>query len=398
MSSISVRVVSQPDELENLRDVWDSILESSVNNKCIYLTYEWVTAWWRHFGDKCRLNIVLLQKGGRTVGIFPLQKRICRLGMLRFTVLETIGAVNCNYLGFYATDSPGADQAVDVFFDYLQKEIIDANIVVRFNLVPDDCVIIKQMYPWLSGLPAKLLCDEKTVTIAPYIPISTDWNSYFASLGPYTRKRLRRLHRMAELNKNIGYGRFHYHDLDRAINCLFDLHIKRWQSVHIRSLFKQQAYRKFYRQIAETFMKRNWLHISYLKVKDTICCIHYSYQYDNKLYAATVARDLSYNKLEIGHLHELQSIRDAFQKGFKEYDFLQGDEAYKFYWTRKYRRYLRFIIIKRTPLSRLRMLFIKMCLFLIQFINNKHSFRELIAIVSLNISNRRQKKQMALNL
>jgi len=50
---LKLRVIEDFNEFENLRNVWNSILQRSFDNN-IFSTWEWLWCWWKHFGKSRR--------------------------------------------------------------------------------------------------------------------------------------------------------------------------------------------------------------------------------------------------------------------------------------------------------------------------------------------------------
>ena len=235
MSQVYIRKITKVKELDDIIPVWSNLLECCVDNRSIYLTYEWIRNWWRNFGGNSKLNIILIQKSNKTIGIFPLMTREYRLGIWKLKVLETIGALNSNLVGFFATEYQ--NEVIEAFLTFLSDELANGKLIVKMDFVPDDCAFIELLRTKIPQYSDKLSHNEKTMTVAPYIPTKANWNTYLSSLSMNRRKRIRKICRRAERSQRITYRQFQADDLDRGLNALFALHINRWQAVNIRIEF-----------------------------------------------------------------------------------------------------------------------------------------------------------------
>jgi len=75
--------------------------------------------------------------------------------------------------------------------------------------------------------------------------------------------------------------------------------------------------------------------------------------YDGALHAYLMAIDKEYNpKISLGNLLVWMCIKKAIEDGYTKYDFLKGDEAYKFHWTNKSSRSMNLELWKDSPLSK----------------------------------------------
>ena len=116
--------------------------------------------------------------------------------------------------------------------------------------------------------------------------------------------------------------------------------------------------------------------------------------FNRKMYFIASGRYTSYSKYGVGQLHMMHVIKDVISRGLTEFDFLQGDEPYKFYWTRSARKYMRVTVIKKGFLPALRMQLLRA--FLRLWDVRQYSPREIWAILSIRRRERKEHKQMGL--
>ena len=83
---LGCRVIEVNDihELAHYRLTWESLL-AQTPNASFFQTLEWLTVYWQHFGDGCRLRVLIVQVHGKTIGILPLvvRKEQSKVGQLR---------------------------------------------------------------------------------------------------------------------------------------------------------------------------------------------------------------------------------------------------------------------------------------------------------------------------
>src|SRR5689334_19579260 len=66
---------------------WDELVEASPRPSP-FLLHGWLAAWWKHYGEGCRLAVVTARRGERLVGVLPLY--VSRQGPVR--VARFLGA------------------------------------------------------------------------------------------------------------------------------------------------------------------------------------------------------------------------------------------------------------------------------------------------------------------
>ncbi len=355
-----VRVVTEAREFESLKGIWDSLSQKCRDDNSVYLTHEWLSTCWQHLGQGKKLNILLIEKGRRVIGIIPLVKTEYRIGLIKLDALEPISQTSCNYVGLVLPEY--REEAVSGLLTYLEKELAKNRVILLLPLVPEDSRFLGVLRRHAAAWSRNLVIQERVMTLAPYIPLPPTWDEYFSSLSSKRRQLLRRALRELEQAHTVRFQRFNVNSLERGLSKFFDLHQRRWQSKGITSQFSNPRTKGFYRDISRKFLKRSWLHFSCLTVDDEVVSAIYGTIHNRKFYSMFNARDTRYYDYDVGHLHYMFLIEDAIERRLKEFDFLRGDEPYKFYWTKSARRYMQVLIIKKGFLPGLRLKFINVFL------------------------------------
>jgi CelD/BcsL family acetyltransferase involved in cellulose biosynthesis len=150
--------------------------------------------------------------------------------------------------------------------------------------------------------------------------------------------------------------------------------------------------RAFHKDIANQFLKKDWLHFSILTVDGKIVGAEYGFVYNQKLYGLTTARDPLYSKYNVGHLHRMFLIKDAIEKGLQEFDCLRGDEPYKYHWTKSARRCMQITMVKKDWLVELRLKFLNTFLRLHEI--RQFGLREIYPRLLIRVREQRERRRM----
>jgi len=390
MTNIKIRKISESKEFESLSEVWDSLLRKSKDDNPIYLTHEWLSIWWKHFGEGKKLNILLIEKEGQLIGIVPLMRTEYRIGLLRISALETIGSLNCNHIGLIRSGS--SEEAVSAFLTYLEEEFAKGELVLRLAWVPDDSRFIELLRSRISLPASNLIMHEKVKTLAPYITLPATWDEYSRWLSPNRRHTLRRKLRSLEKAHSVEFRDCTKGNLDDMLSRFIDLHEKRWQSANVSGVFSDPKMKGFFRDIAARFLEKGWLHFSCQFVDSETVSAEFGFIYNNKFYCATSARDVGYSEYSVGHLHQMFLIKHAIEKGLREFDFLRGVEPYKFHWTKSARKYMNVIIVNKGLCSGLRLNFIRTFLRFHEI--KQYSLKEIYYLYLMKRREAKQRKEM----
>ena len=131
-------------------------------------------------------------------------------------------------------------------------------------------------------------------------------------------------------------------DGDNLLKSFFFIYKNRWDGAADTGLFT------FSDKFAQRSAQKGWVRLELLNVngKDIAGLLMLRYQDTISMYLMAV--DRNYNKkVSIGNILTGLSIGKAVDDGFSVYDFLKGDEDYKFHWAKEGRRSLHFTLPQR---------------------------------------------------
>src|SRR4051812_48001011 len=116
---ISIERITSEDSLWALKPEWNSLLQRS-NSNCVFLTFEWLSTWWKHLADGRRLEVITARDNDRLVGILPLCCRRPQYSRMIPRILEFIGTgvIGSDYLDAII-DSEHEEDALAAFAHHL---------------------------------------------------------------------------------------------------------------------------------------------------------------------------------------------------------------------------------------------------------------------------------------
>lgn len=97
---LSIEEITDFQSLLSLEKEWNEVLHHSDSNS-VFLTFEWVTTWWKHFGQDKELFIQLVQDGGKIIGIVPCMIRRVWRKTSHLKKIEFIGTGVAPWGGFH---------------------------------------------------------------------------------------------------------------------------------------------------------------------------------------------------------------------------------------------------------------------------------------------------------
>ena len=182
------------------------------------------------------------------------------------------------------------------------------------------------------------------------------------------------------------------------MNELYRLHQARWSEVGIRGLFRDEPSRAFHNRIARDFDRLGWLRLSSMKVDGRIASVHLVVVLDGVAYLLRSGRDSQFSEHSVGHLHDMQLLRESIEAGLREADFLRGAEPYKFYWTRTYRTYVELIVTRCAGPMPIPASAAYLWLRIARFLSYRHTPRELYGILRIRRWEAQERRRMGIDL
>ena len=348
-SRLTLERVEHAGGLAALREEWNELLAASAADG-LFLTWEWLSHWWRHLSAGRRLSLTLVRAGGELVAIAPLAVRRRRVaGILPVRSLEFLG-----------TGSVGSDY-LDVIVRRGHERAVRAALAARFT-AERTMLDLGQLHRGAS-VAEDLASDlagggwapaETPGQVCPFIDLrGQSWEAYLGGLGKEHRYNVQRRLRNAARAFALRFEPARTEDERRtALALLLRLHDLRFGA---RSdAFHTPALRAFHADLSRTALARGWLRLFVLSLDGQPAAALYGFCYRRRFSFYQSGFDPAYAKWSVGLLAMGLAIKAAIEEGAEEYDLLHGDEGYKFHWASQSRALTRVELYPPTVRDRLR--------------------------------------------
>jgi CelD/BcsL family acetyltransferase involved in cellulose biosynthesis len=333
--TLSYQVIRDSKRFEELRNPWSVLLDQSVPSSP-FLTWEWMFAWWIHYcdGDHARrLSIVVARRGDEIVGILPGYVYRRRLGLSTFAFLGT-EFESSDYLGVIEKQQGGAS-ALPGMLDFVLREEPGVDVLHLSNVLALGSTLDDLHGYAVAGGHSHYLGVFKT---CPYVVTAGDWEKYLDGLSSKMRKNVRRSTRQL-VDAHAEFTLVRSRDQVRsAITELFELHSRRFVMKNAKTGFRAETRGPFHAAVSELFFDADILRLFLLKVSGRTVAALYCFEYAGTLHFFQSGIDPASERLSAGTVLVGHAIRYAFEHGLTCFDFMRGEEAYKFRWTDKSRR------------------------------------------------------------
>jgi peptidoglycan/xylan/chitin deacetylase (PgdA/CDA1 family)/CelD/BcsL family acetyltransferase involved in cellulose biosynthesis len=317
-------------DLQRLRPEWDALLERSASDT-IFLTLEWMSAWWNAYGTPGDLRILLALDDRNTPrGIAPLRRQTIRRYGRNYSALAFIGdgSADSDYMDFIIAAGDEAE-VMGVFLKYCADEVAKG-VLLRLNSVPESSPNLPYLRAFGRGDGMIWTESEEACGV---VPLPGNWDSYLKQLAPRFRTKIRSVLRALEGGDGLS---FHFceqeKELDRLLPSLFDLHQRRWAKVAKRGVFRWDKKRLFYREVSALLLDRRWLCFSWLEWKGRVIASQYGFVYRNRYFQLQEGYDPVCEHLNAGIGLRAWTIQEFIKRGLVEYDFLADMGRHKSDW------------------------------------------------------------------
>lgn len=332
LASVRVTEVRDREGFAALAPQWRELLAGS-DVDGLFLTWEWLYTWWTHLGHARPLRILIVHRGGELIGIAPFVLCPAQPGrLIPYRALEFLGSgtAGSDYLDLIVRR--GAEHAVtQALCDYLAslKLALDLRRVSLRETNINRLVQELERRRWGKHLAPDDVCL--------YVPLEgSNWESYFAGLSREFRRSLRRGRRDAV----AAYGRVSYipvkdeSERAAALETFVRMHNRRWDERSGSEALPDRDILRFHDAWSRLALARGWLRLALVRFDDTPVAGTYGFCYGRKLYFYLSAFDPAFSRYGAGRICLEENLREAFAGNLLEYDFLHGDEGYKYHWAR----------------------------------------------------------------
>ena len=309
--TISIR----KEDFDSIAWEWECILPHTGANT-IFITPWWQQLWWNRYGDDdAELEILSIRDGGTLLGIAPLMTRGDTLSFLGDTDLF-------DYHDFLVREG-----SEDTFYNTLWQHI------ESMDWQKMELKSLRESSETLHRFPAFAQTSGWTATVtdedvSPFADLDASWDEYVAGLRKKDRHELRR--KLRRLNNGNEASQYAFDDPGEIANAMPEFFRLMRASRPDKDDFLTSDREQFFSELAQELSSRDQFRLFFLEINDirVASCICFDYNGSYLLYNS--GYDPEYSSLSVGLLNKALCIQDAIESGKSKFDFLRGDERYKY--------------------------------------------------------------------
>lgn len=327
---VSVTGIQDAEAFTELRDDWRELLRSSASDNP-FLTWEWLHAWWTHFGNSQGLRLIVVRAGPELIAVAPL--RLVAAPLDWFSRLEFLGTgeAGSDYLDVIVRRGR-EDDAIAAVADFLTSR----ELTLRLTHLPP-ASNAAQLAKRLAGAGwTASFADDGT---CPAVNLSGHtFDSFLGTLGASHRANIRRRLRALERTFDTRFDLITRHeDRQAALAALAVFHARRYADRGGSTAFASPAARSFHDEATRRALESGWLRMYALTLNGDPAAVMYGFSSSGRFFFYQHGYDDTYASHSVGLALMALTIKAAIDEGASEFDMLWGAESYKSLWARRVR-------------------------------------------------------------
>ena len=304
---------------------WNALAVQSIADTP-FSRHEYLSEWWKTLGGgewtPAELVLISATENDQLIGLAPLfiadydgQRALMLLGSIEIS----------DYLDLIVRQAD-LPRFVSGLFDFVLSSFQDRWSAIDWYNIPDDS-------PTLAALKTEAEKrswnhHEEIYRPTPRIPLNGSFEEYLARIDKKQRHEIRRkMRRAAESDQNVRFTIVNgTEDIDAEINAFLDL------MLHDpgKAEFLHPAMREQMTVTIQNAHAQGYLWLAFLEIGGVKTAASLNFDYKNKLWGYNSGVSSDHRELSPGWVLLAHTIQWCCENGRYEFDFMRGDEEYKY--------------------------------------------------------------------
>jgi CelD/BcsL family acetyltransferase involved in cellulose biosynthesis len=337
---MQIEIIRTSADLEALKDEWNELLIQGASH-VPFLRHEYLSTWWQTLGggewEHGELYVVTGRERSVLCGVAPLFFTHNREGEPALMLLGSIEI--SDYLDVIARPEH-LSPFLNALLEHLSSPQAPSWRLLDWYNILEDSHTLPALNAAAEGMGWSY--QQEPLQHCPYIPLPDEWEVYLEGLDKKQRHEIRRkMRRAEELYPPVRWYIVEDEDsLDEGIDGL----------LHLMSLdpekdkFLTEVMRSQMRSAVHSAFQSGWLQLSFLKIGDENAAGYLNFDYGEHIWVYNSGLNFAHGKLSPGWVLLAYLIQWAIDHKRKAFDFMRGDEDYKYRFGAVDRRVMRTIV------------------------------------------------------
>lgn len=324
---MQIKVLQSQSEFDGMEKEWNDLLLKSASH-VPFLRHEYLSTWWKTLGggewDQGNLYIITANNAENDlIGVAPFFKTNNLDGKTAFMFLGSIEI--SDYLDFI-TPAAALPNFIDAILDHFSDLAVgDWEILDLYNLLDDSASL-----PILKKSAEKRgwQYNQERIHPAPSIELAKTWEEYLAGIVKKQRHEIRRKIRRAE--NNLVPVRWYFVEDEDTLDDEIDAFLTLMAYDAEKEAFLTDEMRTQMKESVHAAYQAGWLQLAFLVVGEEKAAAYLNFDYANKIWVYNSGINYKYGEISPGWVLAGYLIEWAIQNGRERFDFMRGDEIYKY--------------------------------------------------------------------
>lgn len=319
---MQIQAYDRDTAFSDLKPEWNALLQNSSAN-CIFSTWEWQSNWWSAYEAGELWVVTCRLENGELVAIAPWFVETQETGE---RVVRSVGCVDVtDYVDLIILP----EYADEVYAALAQHLFEHRDRYDRINLcnIPEKSPTHKQFSAKLKdcGFEVEVELQE----VCPVITLPDDWDEYLARLDKKQRHEIRRKLRRAGGDDARWYIVNGEHNLAEELDRFLELMASSQQQK--AEFLEDPKNVTFFKKIVPATFEQGWLQLNFLTVDGVPSATYLNFDYNDSIQVYNSGLDPEkFAHLSPGIVLLAYNIQHAIETGHRLFDFLRGNETYKY--------------------------------------------------------------------
>ena len=325
---MNIEIIQSDQDFHNLASEWNKLLTCCSASHVPFLRHEYLYAWWQTRGGgewpDSKLSVVTGRRAdGSLAGIAPLFQSRNLDGKLTLLLLGSIEI--SDYLDLIVHPEE-LDLFASALLDFLtQNDAPEWQVLDWYNILEGS--------PTLPALQSASeargwVYRQEKLQHCPYIQLPGNWETYLSGIDKKQRHEIRRKLRRAE-----AYPvpvNWYIVETDKNLDAEIDSFLELMAMDPEKDEFLTDDMRLQMRKAIHAAYQENWLQLSFLEAGNKKVAGYLNFDYEDHIWVYNSGLDFRFSDLSPGWVLLGHLLKWANENGRKYFDFMRGDEDYKY--------------------------------------------------------------------
>jgi CelD/BcsL family acetyltransferase involved in cellulose biosynthesis len=163
---------------------------------------------------------------------------------------------------------------------------------------------------------------------SPYIPLPDDFETYLAGIDKKQRHEIRR--KLRNVEQSPVEGRLYLTQDQEQLDSDIETFINMMAQDPNKKDFLTPQMRQHIRNTAQVAFSENWLQLAFYTIDNQKAAANMSFIFNDRLWLYNSGWEWEFREYSPGWVLLANLIQWSVEQGIKEFDFMRGDETYKY--------------------------------------------------------------------